>query len=649
MYKDTNILDIKPIIAPIEVQSKYTPSNIDIDFVIKSRQEIFAILNGEDSRMIVVVGPCSIHDYDAAISYAKRLKHIQESVKNLYLIMRVYFEKPRSRTGWKGFIYDPEMNNTNNINKGLDLARKLLLEIVQMGIPVGCEFLDLITPQYLSDLVSWGAIGARTSESQTHRQLASGLSMPIGFKNLTSGDCVKAINGIISAKESHNFMSIDDHGRVSQVQTRGNNAAHLILRGGEHPNYQEKYVAEISKILEKEGLDTGMIIDCSHGNSQSEYNRQILVALYVKRLRMLNKYPIRGIMLESNINKGKQQISQEMLYGVSVTDGCIDISTTATLIKLLDNNNITQTQTLGENRKIIRDYDRTIYEILQNQSPVNLKNHTIQVRSVFERDASIVNICKGKPNEEELMMMLSLRLSISERVAEIKFINNPFAFLNKNNDLLNLVTDREIEKENFKLFNDPVFLKIMELSKNIQVEYLENFLPKVKIGYLFGRGTFSYEAITNNFRGQHIVYQSISELRTALENGTIAFMFLPTYNSLIGEIFPIESYWAKNGSVDHKINLNLYSNKNTTPEYAEVLYIEPHIQKETTHYIQNKFKTNVKIVETNNSLEGCTECIKNTSQTAMTISSKHNSSNFLYIVDSEIVDHNITTFSLISL
>lgn len=649
MYKDTNILDIKPIIAPIEVQSKYTPSNIDIDFVIKSRQEIFAILNGEDSRMIVVVGPCSIHDYDAAISYAKRLKHIQESVKNLYLIMRVYFEKPRSRTGWKGFIYDPEMNNTNNINKGLDLARKLLLEIVQMGIPVGCEFLDLITPQYLSDLVSWGAIGARTSESQTHRQLASGLSMPIGFKNLTSGDCVKAINGIISAKESHNFMSIDDHGRVSQVQTRGNNAAHLILRGGEHPNYQEKHVAEISKILEKEGLDTGMIIDCSHGNSQSEYNRQILVALYVKRLRMLNKYPIRGIMLESNINKGKQQISQEMLYGVSVTDGCIDISTTATLIKLLDNNNITQTQTLGENRKIIRDYDRTIYEILQNQSPVNLKNHTIQVRSVFERDASIVNICKGKPNEEELTMMLSLRLSISERVAEIKFINNPFAFLNKNNDLLNLVTDREIEKENFKLFNNPVFLKIMELSKNIQVEYLENFLPTVKIGYLFGRGTFSYEAITNNFRGQHIVYQSISELRTALENGTIAFMFLPTYNSLIGEIFPIESYWAKNGSVDHKINLNLYSNKNTTPEYAEVLYLEPHIQKETTHYIQNKFKTNVKIVETNNSLEGCTECIKNTGQTAMTISSKHNSSNFLHIVDSEIVDHNVTTFSLISL
>jgi 3-deoxy-7-phosphoheptulonate synthase len=649
MYKDINILDIKPIIAPIEVQTKYTPLPENIDFIIKSRKEISAILNGEDNRMIVVVGPCSIHDYDAAIAYAKQLTHIQESVKNLYLVMRVYFEKPRSRTGWKGFIYDPEINNTNNINKGLDLARKLLLEIVKMGIPVGCEFLDLITPQYVSDLVSWGAIGARTSESQTHRQLASGLSMPIGFKNLTSGDCVKAINGIISARESHNFMSIDDHGRVSQVQTRGNITAHLILRGGEQPNYQENHVAEISKILEKEGLETGMIIDCSHGNSQSEYNRQILVALYVKRLRMLNKYPIRGIMLESNINKGKQQISPDMRYGVSVTDGCIDISTTATLIKLLDNTNLCQSQTLGENRKIIRDYDKTIYEILQNQGNVNLKNHAIQVRAVYERDGPIVNICKGKPNEEELMMMLSLRLSISERIAEIKFANNPFAFLNKNNDLLNLVTDREIEKENFKLFSNPVFLKIMELSKNIQVEYLENFLPTVKIGYLFGRGTFSGEAITNNFRGVHVVYQSISELRSSLENGTIAFMVLPTYNSLIGEIFPIESYWAKNGSIDHRINLNLYSNKNTKPEYADVLYVEPHIQKEAAHYIQNKFKVNLEIVETHNSLDGCIECIKNTEQIAMTISSKHNNSNFLHVIDSEIVDHNVTTFSLISL
>jgi 3-deoxy-7-phosphoheptulonate synthase len=268
MNKDTNILEIKPIVTPHDLFNMYYPSKEDIDFIVDSRKDIANILNGTDNRMLVVVGPCSIHDYDSAIDYANQLLELKKSNKNLFLVMRVYFEKPRSRTGWKGYIYDPYVNNTNNINKGLELARKLLLEIVRLGLPVGCEFLDLITPQYISDLVSWGAIGARTSESQTHRQLTSGLSMPVGFKNLTSGDCEKAVNGIISAMGSHNFMSIDNFGKVSQVTTRGNNSSHLILRGGEEPNYQEKYVEEVTNMLNRENITTGIIIDWADGYSR---------------------------------------------------------------------------------------------------------------------------------------------------------------------------------------------------------------------------------------------------------------------------------------------------------------------------------------------------------------------------------------------
>ena len=657
MNKDTNIIEIRPIVAPNDLQAMFSPSTQDIEFIINSRKEIANILTGKDKRMLVVVGPCSIHDYDSAIDYAKQLKQMTELNKNLYLVMRVYFEKPRSRTGWKGYIYDPYHDNTNNINKGLELARKLLLEIVRMGLPVGCEFLDLITPQYISDLVSWGAIGARTSESQTHRQLTSGLSMPVGFKNLTSGDCEKAINGIISAMGSHNFMSIDNYGKVSQVTTRGNNSSHLILRGGEEPNYQEKYVVEVTKMLEKENINTGIIIDCSHGNSQSDYNRQLLAALYVKRLRILDKYPVRGIMLESNIHKGKQAISKSMQYGISVTDACIDVATTRTLLKLLNDTNISQGATLGENRKIIRDYDKLIYTILklqeeqeqEQEQELTLKNTNVQTKYLFERDKEIAEFCRGRIQEENLMLMVSMRFAISERIAEIKFLNNPFDYLNKTKDFMKLVTDREIELENLNMFNDPVYLRIMDLSKSIQVEYLEKFTSEVKIGYLFGRGTFSHEALTQNFRGIHKSYESANELRLALENKEVDFMLLPTYNSLIGGIFPIESYWTKHGSVDHKINLNLYSNKNLKSHQAEILFLESHVQMEAEQYIVRNFNANIKIVPVRTSKDGCVECIKQVNCVAMTISSVQNNSNFLYAIDTDIVEHNVTTFTLISI
>jgi 3-deoxy-7-phosphoheptulonate synthase len=649
MNKDTNIIEIKSVVAPCDLQAMFTPSKDDIDFIVNSRKEIANILNGSDKRMLVVVGPCSIHNYDSAIDYAKQLRKLKEANPNLYLVMRVYFEKPRSRTGWKGYIYDPYHDNTNNINKGLELARKLLLEIVRMGLPVGCEFLDLITPQYISDLVSWGAIGARTSESQTHRQLTSGLSMPVGFKNLTSGDCEKAINGIISAMGSHNFMSIDNYGKVSQVTTRGNNSSHLILRGGEEPNYQEKYVSEVTKMLGREKINTGIIIDCSHGNSQSDYNRQLLAALYIKRMRLLEKYPIRGIMLESHINKGKQAISVNMKYGVSVTDGCIDIKTTKTLLGLLNDNNIVSGNSLGENRKIIRDYDKIIYAILNSQDGMNLKNTTVLTKYLFERDKEIADFCRGRYQEEELMLMVSMRFAISERIAEIKFSMNPFDYLIKSKDFMKLVTDRDIELDNLKLFNDPVYLRIMDLSKSIQVEYLEKHTSDIKIGYLFGRGTFSHEALTQNFRGIHKSYESANELRLALENREIDYMLLPTYNSLIGGIFPMESYWTKHGSIDHKINLNLYSNKNLDPKEAQFLYLESHVQMEAEQYIKKNFRNNISIVPVRTSKDGCVECIKQVNCVAMTISSVQNNSNFLHAIDTDIVEHNVTTFTLIGL
>ena len=645
-----SITEIHKVIIPKELKSKYALSADDTTFISTSRSDIKTILHGHNDRMLVIVGPCSIHDYDMAIEYAKALKELQETNTNLYIVMRVYFEKPRSRTGWKGFIYDPDLDNRSNINKGLELARKLLLEITRMKIPIGCEFLDLFTHQYLSDLVSWGAIGARTSESQTHRQLTSGLPMPVGFKNLTSGDYEKAINGVLSAMYSHNFMSIDDEGRVSQIITSGNHDSHIILRGGIETNYNEEMIHTVSTALVKEAITTGIIIDCSHGNSQSEYNRQILVALYIRRLRLLEKYPIRGIMLESNIQKGSQKLSNTLLPGVSITDACIDISTTKTLLTLLNTTNVVDINTLSEARKMIRDYDRLISMLFFNKPvPKQLKNECTVTKYMMEMDAQIADITKDTVNQEELYMMISMRLALSERVAELKFINAPFQYLNKKNDLLKLITDREIEKENLKFFDSVMYLKIMEFSKTIQVKYLEKYINDIKIGYLFGKGTFSNEVITANFRGIHKSYPTLEALANACESKMVDFILIPTYNSLIGEIFQMEHYWHVQGTVDHTIELYLYANKEVDKKTADILYLEPHIQKECKDYIKKYIDPKTQIIITKSSVEGCIQCIKDNETISMTIASKYNMSNFLYTLDTNIVNHNITTFSLLSL
>jgi 3-deoxy-7-phosphoheptulonate synthase len=315
-------------IIPCEKLEKELPLSDTLREQINNyRTTIKNILTGVDSRKLAIVGPCSIHDYDSAIDYASQLVEISEKIKDkIFIVMRTYFEKPRTIVGWKGFINDPELNNSFNINRGLYLSRKLLIEINSMGLPVGCEFLDTISPQYFSELVSWGSIGARTVESQLHRQLASGLSMPIGFKNGTSGDIQVALNAIDSAKNKHTFFGINHENRAVRIRTKGNQYCHLILRGGCcSPNYEEQYLSEIP-------LDTKIIIDCSHGNSQKNYLNQFSVLNYLLHKFIENKYTnVIGFMLESNIYSGNQKMvpgeneKENLEYGISITDSCISI------------------------------------------------------------------------------------------------------------------------------------------------------------------------------------------------------------------------------------------------------------------------------------------------------------------------------------
>ena len=293
-------------------------------------------MNGHDDRLIVITGPCSIHDVDSAIEYAQFLKTMTNKYPNLFIIMRVYFEKPRTNIGWKGLINDPDLNNTFNINKGIKLARKLLIDICELGLPIGCEFLDTIIPQYISDLVSWGAIGARTVESQVHRELVSGLSMPVGFKNSTSGNIRVALDSVISAKNKHSFLGITNEGTPAIITTNGNENTHIILRGGsDGPNYSPENVKNVAQMIDGEQLDTNIIIDCSHGNSQKNHKNQILVAKNIIDQIVHSEKRIRGIMLESHLVEGKQKLDtkEKLLYGQSITDSCIDLDTTEEIFK----------------------------------------------------------------------------------------------------------------------------------------------------------------------------------------------------------------------------------------------------------------------------------------------------------------------------
>jgi len=466
---NTRISEIKKLASPRELIELYPLLPEDIDFVKASRNTVEDILVGKDPRLLVIVGPCSIHDYDLALDYGQRLAQLRESLPNLFLVMRVYFEKPRTRKGWKGFVYDPGMDESFRIDEGLTLARKLLLQLTKMRIPIGTECLDTITPQYLADLVSWGAIGARTSESQIHRQLASGLSMPIGFKNLTSGDYEKAIDGIIAATHGHNFLGIDEQGLASHIGTEGNPFAHLILRGGKEPNYKEEILAEITQALRHESIQTGIIVDCSHGNSQKEYMRQILVALYVQRLFLQKCYPIRGIMLESNIRKGSQSKPEQ--YGVSITDACIDIDTTATLLRMLNKVELCRCDTVSDVLQSIGCLDEQIYRCFHGEPCENIQY--IESKYHMEEDVRLYEVCRGFEHTERLLMLMSTRLSFSNRLAELKFESSP-SYGKKIH-----LADPMIETEIRGLFPQPLFPAMIELSKKIQTRCLERMSIKI--------------------------------------------------------------------------------------------------------------------------------------------------------------------------
>ncbi len=338
---NTNILDEKTLISPNELRQRYPRSENCTQTVEAGRANVEAILDGRDKRLLAVVGPCSIHDVDMAKDYAQKLMALRERVSDrIELVMRVYFEKPRTTVGWKGLINDPHLDDSFDIETGLSRARELLVWLAELGMPTGTEALDPISPQYLSDLFTWSAIGARTTESQTHREMSSGLSTAVGFKNGTDGGLDVAINAMQSAANPHSFLGIDSDGKATVLKTRGNAYGHVILRGGNQgPNYDSVNVSIVEDALEKANLQQRIMIDCSHANANKDHERQALVALNVAEQLAAGSESIIGIMLESHINAGNQSLKdpKDLAYGVSITDACIDWDTTEELmLKLYD-------------------------------------------------------------------------------------------------------------------------------------------------------------------------------------------------------------------------------------------------------------------------------------------------------------------------
>ena len=335
---DLRITGTKELISPESLIASIPVTETAAATVRAGRQGIHRILSGADDRVLVVVGPCSIHDPAAAREYGSRLKPLADELsEHLLVVMRVYFEKPRTTVGWKGLINDPDLNNTFQINKGLHLARQLLLDLSEIGLPAGTEYLDLISPQYCADLIAWGAIGARTTESQTHRELASGLSCPVGFKNATDGDIQVAIDAIKSAAHPHHFLSVTKQGHSAIFQTAGNVDCHIILRGGKHPNYDMFSVEDASGLLTASGLPSRIMIDASHANSRKNPSRQVDVAHDIATQVARGSRSIFGIMLESHLVEGRQDVidGQALTYGQSITDPCMGWDATESVLRHL--------------------------------------------------------------------------------------------------------------------------------------------------------------------------------------------------------------------------------------------------------------------------------------------------------------------------
>ena len=335
---DLHVVETRPLISPATIHRELPITESAAALVSDTRDRIRNILQNEDQRLLVIVGPCSVHDVDAAYAYGEKLIALREELKDdLEIVMRVYFEKPRTTIGWKGLINDPHLDDSYDINTGLRLARKLLLDLANLGLPAATELLDPIIPQYIADLISWTAIGARTTESQTHREMASGLSMPIGFKNNTDGSLHAAANAMLAASQPHHFLGINMDGLASIVTTTGNPDGHLVLRGGKRGcNYDLEHVQKAAGELTSLGLNARVMIDCSHDNSQKDYMRQPIVLQNVaEQLAAGSKY-IMGVMVESHLVAGKQSIPQDLsklVYGQSITDACVNFETTTTMLR----------------------------------------------------------------------------------------------------------------------------------------------------------------------------------------------------------------------------------------------------------------------------------------------------------------------------
>jgi 3-deoxy-7-phosphoheptulonate synthase len=335
---DLRIREIRELLTPEELMRDHAHTDRSSATVSNSRAALHRILHRKDDRLAVVIGPCSIHDVDAAMEYASRLaREHGRLADSLEIIMRVYFEKPRTTVGWKGLINDPNLDGSFDINRGLQKARRLLLQINQLGLPAGCEFLDMITPQYIADLVSWGAIGARTTESQVHRELASGLSCPVGFKNGTDGNVRIAVDAVLAATQAHHFLAVTKQGRSAIATTGGNEDCHVILRGGRVPNYDAPSIDATWNVMSAAAVTSCLMIDCSHGNSGKRPENQPRVAESIAQQVENGEWRIGGVMLESHLVGGRQDLvaGRPLLYGQSITDGCIDWQTSVPILERL--------------------------------------------------------------------------------------------------------------------------------------------------------------------------------------------------------------------------------------------------------------------------------------------------------------------------
>ena len=342
MYKtqDLHVVENRPLLSPNQILEQLPLTETAAALVARTRDRIRNIMHNEDRRLLVIVGPCSVHDVEAAYDYAQKLVKLREKFSDqIEVVMRVYFEKPRTSIGWKGLINDPHLDGSYDINEGLRLARKLLLDLAEMGLPAGTELLDPITPQYIADVIAWTAIGARTTESQTHREMASGLSMPIGFKNNTNGSLDAAANAMLAASQPHHFLGINQGGHASIVSTTGNADGHLVLRGGKQgPNYETASVEAAAAVLAKQNLNPRVMVDCSHANANKDHTRQVLVLESLAKQVAEGSQHLIGAMIESHLIAGKQSIPKDLndlTYGQSITDACVDIETTAAMLEML--------------------------------------------------------------------------------------------------------------------------------------------------------------------------------------------------------------------------------------------------------------------------------------------------------------------------